>query len=271
MRLAFRLAYLGDGFFGSQVQADRRTVEGEVMAACGRLALFGDWREARLAFAGRTDRGVHARGQVFAFDTGEPDRAMAALNVQLPRDCWCTGVAGVPGDFHPRYDARSRTYRYFFPKVPVDREAMETAAGLFTGRHDFSRLARVEGKDPVRNVLSARVFDDGSPGGGFTCLEVTAESFLWQMVRGMAGALLSVGQGSLTLDGVRELLGDSAGDRFPPAPASGLVLWEVDCGIAFAPLERSPRSSAFISTVRGHHEVMARVLSLLEEGGGRED
>jgi tRNA pseudouridine38-40 synthase len=266
MRLAFRLAYLGDGFSGSQVQADRRTVEGEVMAACRRLALFQDWREARFTFAGRTDRGVHARGQVFAFDTGEPDRARSALNVQLPRDCWCTGVAEVPGEFHPRYDARSRTYRYFFPKIPMDREAMAAAAQLFAGKHDFSRLARVEGKDPVRNVLSARVSGDGSPGGGFTCLEVTAESFLWQMVRGVAGALLSVGQGRLTGEGIRELLSGTPGGRLPPAPSSGLVLWEVDCGITFAPLERSPRSSAFISTVRGHHEVMARVTSLLEEG-----
>jgi tRNA pseudouridine38-40 synthase len=262
MRLAFRLAYLGDAFSGSQVQADRRTVEGEVMAACRRLALFEDWREARLAFAGRTDRGVHARGQVFAFDTGEPDRARSALNVQLPRDCWCSGVAEVPADFHPRYDARSRTYRYFFPKGGLDRGAMAGAARLFPGRHDFSRLARVEGKDPIRNVLSARIFEVE----GFTCFEVAAESFLWQMVRGMAGALLSAGQGGLDEGGIRELLGGSPGERFPPAPAQGLVLWEVDCGIAFTPLAQSPRSRSFLDTVRGHHEVMARITSILGEG-----
>ena len=268
MRLAFRVAYLGDGFFGSQVQADRRTVEGEFTAACRRLALFGDWREARFAFAGRTDRGVHARGQVAAFDTGDPDRARTALNLQLPRDCWCTGVAEVPGDFHPRYDARSRTYRYFFPGIPLDREAMAGAARLFTGSHDFSRLARVaEGRDPVRKVLSARVFDEGpAGGGGLTCLEVTAESFLWQMVRGMAGALLAVGQGCLGEEGVRDLLTGTGGERFPSAPPSGLVLWEVDCGIRFEPLGRSPRSSAFLSTVRAHHEVLARIASLLEGG-----
>jgi tRNA pseudouridine38-40 synthase len=263
MRLAFRLAYLGDGFSGSQVQADRRTVEGEVIAACRRLALFGDWREARLAFAGRTDRGVHARGQVFAFDTAEPDRAVSALNAQLPRDCWCTGVATVPADFHPRYDARSRTYRYFFPGEHMDRAAMERAARLFPGRHDFSRLARVEGKDPVRHILSARISDEGD----LTCLEVTAESFLWQMVRGMAGALLAVGQGTLDAGGVEELLRGPPGERFPPAPARGLVLWEVDCGLAFTPLEQSPRSRAWLDTERGHHEVMAHVTSIL--GGGR--
>ena len=262
MRLALRLAYLGDGFFGSQVQADRRTVEGEVIAAARRLALFDDWRQARFAFAGRTDRGVHARGQVAAFDTADPDRARAALNLQLPRDCWCTGMAGAPDAFHPRYDARSRTYRYFFPRVSLDRGAMEAAAPAFVGSHDFSRLARIQGKDPVRNVLAARVFDDG----GFACLEVTAESFLWQMVRSMAGVLLSIGRGELEGDGIPDLLSGSPGDRFPPAPASGLVLWEVDSGLAFEPLARSPRSTAFLSTVRSHHEVMARVTSLLEDG-----
>jgi tRNA pseudouridine38-40 synthase len=262
MRLAFRIAYLGDGFFGSQVQADRRTVEGEVIAAARRLALFDDWREARFAFAGRTDRGVHSRAQVAAFDTPDPARARSALNLQLPRDCWCTGVAEVPDAFHPRYDAKSRTYRYFFPKAGLDREAMAGAARFFPGRHDFSRFARVEGKDPVRNVLSARVFDDE----GFTCFEVTAESFLWQMVRGMAGALLSAGTGGLDEGGIRTLLDDPSGERHPPAPSSGLVLWEVDCGIRFDPLTRSPRSTAFLSTVRNHHEVMARVTSILEGG-----
>jgi len=266
MRLAFRVAYLGDSFFGSQVQADRRTVEGEMIAAAGRLALFGDWREARFAFAGRTDRGVHARAQVAAFDTPHSARARSALNLQLPRDCWCTGVAEVPESFHPRYDARSRTYRYFFPRIRLDREAMACTARHFLGLHDFSRFARVEGKDPRRKILSARVFDDGSADGGFTCFEVTAESFLWQMVRSMAGALLSVGTGELDEEGVKGLLACPAGERHPPAPSSGLILWEVDCGISFEPLPRSPRSSAFLNTVRTHHEVMARVTSLLEEG-----
>ncbi|MDD1661963.1 MAG: tRNA pseudouridine(38-40) synthase TruA, partial [Methanomicrobiales archaeon] len=247
MRLAFRVAYLGDGFFGSQVQADRRTVEGEMIAAAQRLALFSDWREAGFAFAGRTDRGVHALAQVAAFDTPDPGRARSALNLQLPRDCWCTGVAEVPEDFHPRYDARSRTYRYYFPRIPLDRDAMAEAALLFTGSHDFSRFARVEGKDPVRNILSARLFEDGAPGGGFTCFEVTAESFLWQMVRGMAGALLSVGTGDLNEKGVQALLDEPSGERHPPAPSAGLILWEVDCGISFEPLPRSPRSSAFLS------------------------
>jgi tRNA pseudouridine38-40 synthase len=82
----------------------------------------------------------------------------------------------------------------------------------------------------------------------------------------MAGVLLSAGRGEMDEDGVRILLAGPPGERFPPAPAPGLVLWEVDCGIDFRPMERAPRSTAFISAVRDHHEVMARVTSLLEEG-----
>jgi tRNA pseudouridine38-40 synthase len=120
----------------------------------------------------------------------------------------------------------------------------------------------VEGKNPARNIPSARILDDQD----FTCFEVTAESFLWQMVRGMAGALLAVGSGKLDREGLKELLTGIPGDRLPPAPASGLVLWKVDCGIDFTPVPRSPRSDAFLATVRGHHEVMARIASILEKG-----
>jgi tRNA pseudouridine38-40 synthase len=83
MRLAFRLSYLGSRFYGSQMQASERTVEGEFVAACQRLSLFSDWREAGFQFAGRTDRGVHARGQVAAFTTAEPERAQAVINTQV--------------------------------------------------------------------------------------------------------------------------------------------------------------------------------------------
>jgi tRNA pseudouridine38-40 synthase len=74
MRLAFRLSYLGSRFYGSQMQATERTVEGEFVAACQRISLFSDWREAGFQFAGRTDRGVHACGQVAVFTTDEPAR-----------------------------------------------------------------------------------------------------------------------------------------------------------------------------------------------------
>ena len=101
VRLAFRVSYLGSRFFGSQMQASSRTVEGEFIAACQRLSLFEDWRQAGFQSAGRTDRGVHARGQVIAFTTDAPDRAIGTINLQLPPDLWCSAYAEVPAAVPP--------------------------------------------------------------------------------------------------------------------------------------------------------------------------
>ena len=139
VRLAFRVSYLGSRFFGSQMQASGRTVEGEFIAACRRLNLFDDWRQANFQSAGRTDRGVHARGQVIAFTTGSPERAISTINLQLPPDLWCSAYAEVPAEFHPRYDARSRTYRYYFSEVPQNIGEMEKASRLFLGIHAVQR------------------------------------------------------------------------------------------------------------------------------------
>jgi tRNA pseudouridine38-40 synthase len=262
MRLAFAVSYLGGGFAGSQMQPGLRTVEGEFIAACERLQLFSDWRKARFSFSGRTDRGVHARGQVVAFDTDQPDRALQVLNLLLPRDCWCTAYAEVPSGFHPRYDARSRTYRYYYPEPGLDVSAMNGAAALFLGRHDFSCFARIEDHDPERTILSAEVRDEN----GFAVFEVTGESFLWNMVRCMATVLRLVGRGRAGSGMVEGLLEKQCEQRIAAAPAEGLILWKVDCGIALLPLPSDTRSSEFLETTRQHHALMERVCSLLHPG-----
>jgi tRNA pseudouridine38-40 synthase len=264
VRLAFRTGYLGDRFFGSQMQGRERTVEGEFIAACLRSELFSDHREARFLAAGRTDRGVHARGQVYAFTTNFPERAASVLNWQLPKDIWVTGSAEVDDAFHPRYRALSRTYRYFFGKSDLDRQRMNEAASLFCGRHDFSPFARIEDKDPVRNVLSAQVFSDGE----LACFEVTAESFLWHMVRNMAGALLLVGRGEWTAEDVEARLRGEKLQPLSPAPPGHLVLWDVDCGLPFSPIPARGRSGDFIRELRDDHAVMARICELLGDDLG---
>ena len=264
VRLAFRVSYLGGRFFGSQVQASRRTVEGEFIAACQRLDLFSDWREAGFLFAGRTDRGVHAIGQVAAFTTAAPERAIRTINTQLPPDCWCTAYAEVTPAFHPRYDAKQRTYRYFFPGVPPGAGAMERAAGRFVGTHNFSNFARVEGRNPYRNVLAAAVCRDGD----FLYLEVTAESFLWHQVRCMAAALNRVGEGEPE-ELIDRLLAAEAEKPLQPAPAEGLVLWDTDCGIGWIPLPPGTRSTRFLDQLGRHHALMEHVCRAVRpEGSG---
>jgi tRNA pseudouridine38-40 synthase len=255
MRIAFRIRYLGTAFFGSQIQPGLRTVEGEFIEACRRLSLFDDWKTAALTFAGRTDRGVHARGQVCAFSTDHPDRATALLNVQLPRDCQVSGYCEVPEGFHPRYDAVSRTYRYFWPQEFPAVAEMDREARRFLGEHDFSSFARIEqGHDPVRRVFSARVF----PEDGYTVFEITAASFLWNMVRCMATVLESAGSAPGEEDRVEGLL-EKHCPRPPAAPAEGLVLWHVEYGIEFQPVEPSPRSMVYFDEVWHHHRRMERI------------
>ncbi len=263
MRLAFRVSYLGSRFFGSQMQAARRTVEGEFIAACQRLGLFSDWRKAGFLFAGRTDRGVHACGQVVAFMTDVPDRAIQILNLQLPTDCWCTGYAEVAPEFHPRYDAKSRTYRYYFSKTPSDIEVMERAALCFIGRHNFTNFARVGDKNPWRNILGINIGKNED----FVYLEVMAESFLWHQVRCMASALLQVGEGDADETLITSLLEGEIIKPLQPAPAEGLILWDTDVGIEWIPVPIDTRSSTYLDHVEWHHARMAKVCRVLRTSG----
>ena len=262
MRLAFRVSYIGTRFFGSQMQERERTVEGEFLAACRRLDLFQDFRKAGFVSAGRTDRGVHARSQVIAFSTENPDRAIATINIQLPPDCWCTGYAEVPDSFHPRYDAKSRTYRYYFSPAPGDPAAMARAARHFIGSHDFTKFARVTDRDPNRTVHAADVRKED----GFWFFTVTADSFLWHQVRCMAAVLWQVGNGERPEESVTDLLTLKAEKGIPPAPAEGLILWETDCGISYIPMDPGDRSSTFLEQLRSHHALMGRVCRALTPG-----
>ena len=259
VRLAFRVSYLGSRFFGSQMQATCRTVEGEFVATCQRLGLFSDWRKAGFICAGRTDRGVHACGQVVALTTEFPDRAIQTLNLQLPPDCWCTGYAKVAPEFHPRYDAMSRTYRYYFSKPPADVAAMELAAQYFIGRHNFTNFARVRNKNPWRNILKIGIGENE----GFDYLEVKAESFLWHQVRCMATALLEVGEGEADETFIVSLLEGEVKRPPQPAPAEGLVLWDTDCGIVWIPVQIAERSATHMDHVVRHHALMAKVCQVL--------
>lgn len=254
MNLAFRVSYFGDRFFGSQMQPDLRTVEGEFIGACRLLRLFDDWREANFATAGRTDRGVHARSQVCSFLTDKPERAIEALNRVLPADIWCTGWAEAPEGFHPRYSAVSRTYRYYF-SAPGDAAAMHEAAQEFLGRHDFSAFARAGDRNPERRILASRVFADGR----FAVFEVTGESFLWNMVRCMATMLGRVGRGEAGAGEIARLLAGPAEQRVAAAPPEGLILWDIDCGIPFMPLPIDARSSRHLADRHRYHVLMAEV------------
>lgn len=267
MRLAFRLGYWGEAFFGSQVQADARTVEGEVIAACRRIGLFDDPRSARFASAGRTDRGVSAAGQVCAFSTDEPERAVAALRFELPADIWTTGWAAVHEGFSPRKEARSRTYRYYFSGETGDVPAMDRAAQEFLGEHDFTLFSRQSERSPIRRVIASSVREEG----GFCIFEVTAESFLWNMVRCMAWTLAAVGRGEMTGEEIRALLEGRGGRRVPAARPEGLILTDVDYGFPFTPLPPSPKAASALEARKEGLRLKERVnRALIDLSDGRQ-
>ncbi|MEA5037544.1 tRNA pseudouridine synthase A [bioreactor metagenome] len=234
MKLAFLAGYRGQNFAGSQFQPDKRTVEGEFVAGGIELGLFSDAKEGHFRTAGRTDKGVSARRQLFSITTDKPELAVEALNFHLPDDIWCLGAAEVDEEFYPRYAARERSYRYYFP-YPADVAKMQDAAARLIGTHTFSGFSKMEaGRDPVRTVTRAEVFEgsDGCP-----VFEVAAKSFLWNMVRGMAGALQTVGLRLAEPEIIDDLL-TSPTARVHPAPAEGLIFWDVVSDLSFTPMRQ---------------------------------
>ena len=234
MKLAVVVGYFGQDFAGSQFQPDKRTVEGEFIKAG---ISCGAWRDAKAASfrtAGRTDKGVSARRQIISVTPENPKKFIESMNFHLPPDIWCVEYAEVAEDFYPRYAAGIRTYRYLFP-YPLDIGQMNRAAEALVGVHDFSGFSKMEpGRDPVRTVTAAKVFAGEN---GLPVFEVSAKSFLWNMVRGMAGLLEAVGLGLTPPETVAEQL-ESHIWRVHPAPAGGLILWDAELNLEFTPMRQ---------------------------------
>jgi tRNA pseudouridine38-40 synthase len=243
MRIKAIVAYDGTDFQGFQRQTTARTVQ-EVLET----ALEGiTGTDVRVLAAGRTDAGVHAEGQVIAFDTGwrhSTSDLHRALNAALPQDIVVRELVQAAPDFHPRYDARSRRYRYtvynapirspltrrtsLHVSVPLDLGAMDAATALIVGEHDFAAFGR-----PTRGGVTVRRVMEAGWGAEVPWLffEIEANAFLFRMVRSIVGTLLQVGQGRWSPREFGVILASrdrsSAGQT---APARGLSLIRVSYG-----------------------------------------
>jgi len=240
MRVRAVVAYDGTDYQGFQRQARGRTVQEVLERALERVT----GERVALVAAGRTDAGVHAEGQVIGFDTAwrHPlDALQRALNAVLPADVAVREVAEAEAGFHPRYDARSRRYRYTVYNWPVrsplvrrtslhvpqrlDVGAMQEAARLLVGERDFATFGRPpKGENTVRRVLQAEW--SGSP--PWLYFDIEANAFLYRMVRSLVGTMLQVGLGRMTVEAFGQALEAGERDRAgPTAPPHGLCLVEV--------------------------------------------
>jgi tRNA pseudouridine38-40 synthase len=235
------LEYDGSLFAGWQQQAKGRTVEAELKRALREIIGM----ETTVYAAGRTDSGAHAEGQVANFHTDgriSPRRLVAALNARLPDDVAVLSAEAVDDEFHARFSARWRRYRYRYldrparpalqmgrcwhVRGPLDVAAMSRAAKALIGKHDWTSYcsASEPERGRVREMRSASV----TRRGDFVELEVVAEGFLRGLVRSIAGALAEVGRGERPPEWVGQVL--QARDRRQAprtAPAGGLTLMEV--------------------------------------------
>lgn len=242
MRVVLGVQYDGAGFRGWQAQRPQlRTVQICLEQA---LAAVAD-HPIKLVCAGRTDSGVHGVGQVVHFDTNATRSERAWVrggNAHLPPDISLSWSRQAPGDFHARYSALARRYRYLIFNQPLrsplwreraawcyrplDAERMHKAGQALVGKYDFSsfRAAECQARHPVREIqeLTVRRKDDG------VVLEVKANAFLHHMVRNIAGVLMAIGMGDRPAEWVREVLEQR--DRTQAgvtAPAEGLYLLAV--------------------------------------------
>jgi tRNA pseudouridine38-40 synthase len=253
------LAYDGTQFRGFQRQAGDRTVQDVIEAALRELG----WEGRAILYAGRTDSGVHASGQVIAFDLAwqhTSDDLRAALNARLPQSVAAREVLEARPDFHPRYDARARRYQYrlfcqesrsplrerfawrVWPQAAIER--MQSVAACLVGTHDFAAFGSSPraGGSTVRTVLSAgwRSVDVLFEGPDLV-FEIVANAFLYRMVRRLVKLQVAIGQGWLEASAMQKYLESPGGEMVQGiAPANGLTLAEV----WYEPLSASQASGA---------------------------
>lgn len=243
MRFKLTIAYDGTNYAGWQVQPGHITVqemiEGAIEATSG--------TKVKLHGSGRTDRGVHARGQVahFDLDTRMTPRSMLfALNSRLPPDIRILSASRAAPDFHARRTAHSKEYRYkifngqiLMPQdrlyavqvhKPLDLAAMREGAARFVGEHDFKAFMANPQREIDSTVRTITAFAISKRGSMIT-LRVRGNGFLYKQVRSMAGMLIRVGHGQEDPARITELLDTCAARtaHVPSAPPQGLTLWKV--------------------------------------------
>jgi tRNA pseudouridine38-40 synthase len=244
-RIKIQLSYDGTGYHGWQVQPGLATIQGTLEQVVSGI----EGKRVQIAGSGRTDAGVHALAQVAAFAIENPipiENLARAMNRQLPRDIRVTRAEESHPDFHPRFQAKAKTYEYrifrdaicppferryvYHHPYPLRVEEMIAVAPLLEGEHDFTAFAASDERDhsrtsKVRTIFCSRLAQESDR----LIYRVTGSGFLKHMVRNIVGVLLETGKGNVDRAGVLARL--DPGNAIPPgptAPARGLFLISVE-------------------------------------------
>lgn len=236
------ITYDGTQYAGWQLQPNGKTVQEVVELALAKI----DGRDVRVHGSGRTDAGVHARGQVANCTLRTQLKAatlLRALNANLPEDVRVLRLQVTDEEFHARFSAKGKEYRYQIDSGAVAEPflrlyawhhprslnvaAMRRAAGLLKGRHDFSVLS-AKPRRPVETTVRTISKLSVTKQGNILTVAVAADGFLYRMVRSIVGALVKVGEGRLTVEELRGLVKAKKRTALvETAPAHGLFLWRV--------------------------------------------
>ena len=202
MRVALKFAYDGKNFSGYARQPGQRTIEQELLDLLIKRKIVVDARTSCFRTASRTDRGVSALGNVCAFDTACSKEKIVSQLTKNISDVFIYGVQSVEPVFYPRH-AKRREYRYYLKRNDLDVDAVFSAAGLFTGEHNFQNFARVEPlKNPVRTIDNIVIVEKQD----FLVLDFYAQTFLWNQIRRIVSAFEKRGRGVLSNEQIRTAL-----------------------------------------------------------------
>jgi len=250
VRYALKVAYDGARFAGSQVQPGVRTVHSEVARA---LASLDPAAPATMRWAGRTDAGVSARGNVVALETSHPEDSLLPALTFAMEDAWAWALAPVDDSFEPRH-ARRRRYRYFL-RTRAGADAVASALQPFVGTHDFTAFCRLEpGVNPERTVFSVAARAQG----GLVVVDVVGESFLWNQVRRMVEAARREAEGEIKAGAIADALRAAKPADLGTAPPEGLLLVDVE----YEGLSWTPAPLRVLSRLRARVEAQQQALAL---------
>ncbi len=240
--LILRVEYDGAGFCGWQYQPDKRTVQGVIEKTLSGICGY----QVGIMGAGRTDTGVHARGQVAHAVLKKPfpargEKTMKSINANLPGDIRINGVAIVMDEFHSRFDACAREYSYHlidkpsvflshfaaYFKYPYKPQKMQQAAEIFLGRHDFTAFSK-NNPETKSHICDVQACEWEKKSTNYWQLRIKANRFLYGMVRTLVGTMTQYARGKITLDDINRTLVERKRNNLAPlAPPNGLILEKI--------------------------------------------